>query len=53
MSLLTWLKDRLFCDLAIDLDTTNRARIQFKQSKKAGRNAVDNFVTALRRAKGG
>lgn len=23
MSLITWLKDRLFCDLAIDLGTTN------------------------------
>lgn len=32
---------------------TERAGIQVKQSRKAGRNFVDNFVTALRRSKGG
>jgi len=32
---------------------SDRAGMQVKQSKKVGRNAVDNFVTALRRAEGG
>jgi len=27
--------------------------MEVKQSKKAGRDAVDNFVTALRRTEGG
>jgi len=32
---------------------TDKVGIQVKQSKKAGRNVVDNFVTALRRAERG
>ena len=46
---------KLVSDMGIDgyYETifTERAGIQVKQSKKVGRNVVDNFETALRREK--